>query len=50
MSLLIADLDNELLTNLGSYGHYGCIGAALGAISKAQVHESIAWVKIPIIA
>ena len=23
----------------------GCIGAALGAISKAQVHESIAWVE-----
>lgn len=46
VSLLIAaDLDNELLTNLGSYGHYGCIGAALGAISKAQVHESIAWVE-----
>lgn len=27
------------------YAHYGCIGACIGAISKAAVNECIAWVQ-----
>ena len=38
------DLDPALKNSLVQYGYYGCIGICLGAISKAAVHESIAWV------
>lgn len=45
VSLLVGcDLDATLVKNLGQYAYYGCIGACLGALSKASVHESIAWV------
>lgn len=37
-----AGFGNELATKNLSIG---CVGAALGAISKANVHESIAWVE-----
>lgn len=50
VSILIGcDGDAELAENLGGYSSgyagYGCIGACIGAISKASVHESIAWVE-----
>lgn len=46
VSILIGcDGDAELAENLGGYAGYGCIGACIGAISKASVHESIAWVE-----
>ena len=57
VSILIGcDGDAELAENLGGYSTtgsdattgyagYGCIGACIGAISKASVHESIAWVE-----
>jgi hypothetical protein len=54
MSMVIGcDLDPVLLQRLGTssqqYGYYGCIGTALGAVSAAKVHESIAWVgKFPL--
>lgn len=50
VSLLVGcDLDATLVKNLGQYAYYGCIGACLGALSKASVHESIAWVgKFPL--
>lgn len=50
VSVLIGcDGDATLAGNLGSYATYGCIGACIGAISKASVHESIAWVgKFPL--
>lgn len=38
------DLDPVLVRDLAQYAYYGCIGICLGAISKAAVHESIAWV------
>ena len=45
VSLLIGcDADTELQAALGNFKFYGCIGACIGAISKAKVHESIAWV------
>lgn len=47
--LIGCDGDAILAANLGSYANYGCIGACIGAISKASVHESIAWVgKFPL--
>lgn len=43
------DLNPELLASLGMFGYYGCVGTLLGAISKAAVNESIAWVgKFPL--
>jgi hypothetical protein len=43
------DLNPDLLALLGMFGYYGCIGTLLGAISKAAVNESIAWVgKFPL--
>lgn len=50
VSLLVGlDLDSELVQSLGHYAYYGCIGACMGTISKAGVHESIAWVgKFPL--
>ncbi len=45
VSLLIGcDADTALQAALGDFAFYGCIGACIGAISKAHVHESIAWV------
>ncbi|MDR0872171.1 MAG: DUF2586 domain-containing protein [Prevotellaceae bacterium] len=43
--LIGCDLDPALLERLGDFGYYGCIGTLLGAVSKAMVHESIAWVQ-----
>ena len=51
VSLLIGcDMDTGLVEALGEdYSKYGCIGLCIGAISKANVHESIAWVgKFPL--
>lgn len=50
VSVLVGcDLDPELLGKLGHYAYYGCIGTCLGAVSKAAVHECIAWVgKFPL--
>ena len=46
VSVLIGcDGDATLAGNLGDYAHYGCIGACIGAVSKAAVHECIAWVQ-----
>ena len=45
VSLLIGcDADTALQAALGDFAFYGCIGACIGAVSKAHVHESIAWV------
>lgn len=45
VSLLIGcDMDTDLAAALGDYAYYGCIGLCIGAVSKAKVHESIAWV------
>jgi len=43
--LVSCDLNPELKERLGNFFYYGCIGTALGAISKAAVHECIAWVQ-----
>ena len=43
--LVSCDLDSELKKRIGIFSNYGCIGTALGAISKAAVHECIAWVQ-----
>ncbi len=50
VSMLVGlDLDSELVQSLGHYAYYGCIGLCMGTISKASVHESIAWVgKFPL--
>ncbi len=46
LSFLIGcDLDGDTLESLAQYGYYGCLGACIGAISKAAVHECIAWVQ-----
>ena len=43
------DVDPQVIENLGHYAYYGCIGAALGAVSAAAVNECIAWVgKFPV--
>ena len=51
--LVGCDLDPDVVGKLGGdveegqpthYAYYGCIGTCLGAVSKAAVHESIAWV------
>jgi len=45
VSMLIGcDMDTDLAAALGDYAYYGCIGLCMGAVSKAKVHESIAWV------
>lgn len=45
VSLLVGcDADTTLQAALGDFAFYGCVGACIGAISKAHVHESIAWV------
>jgi hypothetical protein len=43
--LVSCDLNPELKERIGLFYNYGCIGTALGAISKAAVHECIAWVQ-----
>ena len=50
VSLLIGcDMDTDLVAALGDYSYYGCIGLCVGAVSKAKVHECIAWVgKFPL--
>ncbi|MBP5205716.1 MAG: DUF2586 family protein [Bacteroidales bacterium] len=46
VSLLIGcDMDTDLVAALGDYSYYGCIGLCVGAVSKAKVHECIAWVE-----
>jgi hypothetical protein len=49
VSVLVGcDLAPAVVTLLGGdakYALYGCVGNALGALSKAMVHESIAWVQ-----
>ncbi len=47
VSVLVGcDLDENLIgKKLGHYGYYGCLGICLGAVSKAAVHECIAWVQ-----
>ncbi|MDD4395884.1 MAG: DUF2586 family protein, partial [Bacteroidales bacterium] len=46
VSVLIGcDFTTTLQNELGDYANYGCIGACIGAISKASVHECIAWVQ-----
>lgn len=47
VSVLVGcDLDENLIgKKLGHYGYYGCLGICLGAVSKASVHECIAWVQ-----
>lgn len=47
VSVLVGfDHDNDLIQKkLGYYGYYGCLGTCLGAVSKAAVHECIAWVQ-----
>ena len=46
VSVLVGcDLDPKLEERIGYFSDYGCIGTALGAISKAAVHECIAWVQ-----
>jgi len=44
-SLISCDLDSSVYENVGHYANVGCIGACLGAISKAAVNECIAWVQ-----
>ena len=50
VSILVgADLDPVLAERIGDFAQYGCIGTCLGAVSKAAVHECIAWVgKFPL--
>ncbi len=50
LSLMVGcDLDSGVVRSLAEYGYYGAIGLVLGAISKAHVHESIAYVaKFPL--
>lgn len=50
LSLIVGcDLDGEVLLSLGQYGYYGAIGTTIGAVSKASVHECIAYVaKFPL--
>ena len=43
--LISCDLDPELIQSLGQYAYCGCMGACLGAMSKAAVNECIAWVQ-----
>lgn len=43
--LVGCELDGVQVQKLGHYAYYGCIGTCLGAVSKAAVHECIAWVQ-----
>lgn len=46
VSVLVGcDFTTTLSNELGDYAYYGAIGACIGAISKASVHECIAWVQ-----
>ena len=46
LSVLIGcDFTPSMVNELGDYVYYGCLGACLGAVSKAKVNESIAWVQ-----
>jgi hypothetical protein len=43
------DLDPATVNRLGTLAYVGCLGNALGAVSRAAVSESIAWVqKFPV--
>lgn len=43
------DVDPQQIEDLGHYAYAGTVGAALGALSRAAVNESIAWVgKFPV--
>jgi hypothetical protein len=50
VSVLIgADVDAKLAAKIGDWVKYGCLGTLLGAVSKAAVNESVAWVaKFPL--
>jgi hypothetical protein len=45
--LVSCDLAPAVIADLGEshFAYYGCIGNCLGAVSKAAVNESIAWVR-----
>ena len=43
--LIGCDFDVTKVNELGDYAYFGCLGTLLGAISKASVNESIAWVQ-----
>ena len=46
VSLLVGcDLDASVFAKVGHYANVGCIGACIGAVSKAAVNECIAWVQ-----
>lgn len=46
VSLLVGcDIDASVFAKVGHYANVGCIGLCIGAISKAAVNESIAWVQ-----
>lgn len=46
VSLLVGcDIDASVFAKVGHYANVGCIGLCVGAISKAAVNESIAWVQ-----
>lgn len=47
--VISCDLDGQVIEDLAHFAYYGTLGAALGAVSKAAVNESIAWVsKFPV--
>lgn len=50
VSILVScDLAGDVVSELGKYAYFGCIGLLLGTISKAFVHECIAYVaKFPL--
>ena len=50
LSIVIScDMDGQVIEDLAHFAYYGTLGAALGAVSKAVVNESIAWVaKFPV--
>ncbi|MDR3093646.1 MAG: DUF2586 domain-containing protein [Bacteroidales bacterium] len=39
------DLAPDVVEKLGGFAYFGCIGNLLGAVSKAAVNESVAWVQ-----
>jgi len=43
--LIGCDFDTSKVNELGDYAYFGCIGTIVGAISAANVNESIAWVQ-----
>ena len=47
--LIGCDFNTTLAAELGDFAYYGCLGACIGAISKALVSECIGWVsKFPL--